>query len=104
MIAISVAGLDGDVDGAKRLLREISDTRRVDALRKALKFLKESNSVPWNDLYIATTTAGQRYAGVLVGTAGDDYMMRVSEYPRSGLPSEMWTICRKIYTKAMSSP
>jgi hypothetical protein len=29
MIAISVAGLDGDVDGAKRLLREISDTRRV---------------------------------------------------------------------------
>jgi len=82
MIAISVAGLDGDVDGAKRLLREISDTRRVDALRKALKFLKESNSVPWNDLYIATTTAGQRYAGVLVGTAGDDYMMRVSEYPQ----------------------
>lgn len=79
MIAISVAGLDGDVDGSKSLLREISDTRRVDALRKALKFLKESNSVPWNDLYIATTTAGQRYAGVLVGTAGDDYMMRVSE-------------------------
>jgi hypothetical protein len=54
----------------------------VEALRKALKFLKETNSVPWNDLYIATTTAGQSYAGVLVGIAADDYMMRVSGDPQ----------------------
>jgi cell filamentation protein len=82
MIEVSVAGIDGDVAGARRLFQEISDARRVEALRKALKFLKESNAVPWNDLYIATTTAGQAYAGVLVGMAGDDYMMRVSGNPQ----------------------
>jgi cell filamentation protein len=82
MIEVSVAGIDGDVAGAKRLFREISDPRRVKALRKALKLLKSSNSVPWNDLYVATTTAGQAYAGVLVGIAGNDYMMRVSENPQ----------------------
>ncbi|RTM14614.1 MAG: hypothetical protein EKK33_05545 [Bradyrhizobiaceae bacterium] len=82
MIAVSVAGLDGDVQGAERLFQEISDPRRVGALRKALKFLKDAHSVPWNDLYVATTTAGQRYAGVLVGTANEDYMMRVSEDPQ----------------------
>jgi cell filamentation protein, protein adenylyltransferase len=68
--------------GAKRLFREISDPRRVKALRKALKFLKSSNSVPWNDLYVATTTVGQAYAGVLVGIADNDYMMRVSGNPQ----------------------
>ncbi|EKS34481.1 Fic/DOC family protein [Afipia broomeae] len=82
MIEVSVAGIDGDVAGAKRLFKEISDPRRVRALRKALNFLKKSNSVPWNDLYIATTTAGQAYAGVLVGMAGNDYMMRVSGDPQ----------------------
>jgi cell filamentation protein len=82
MIEVSVAGIDGDVGGAKRLFQEISDPRRVEALRKALKFLKDSNSVPWNDLYIATTTAGQAYAGVLVGMADNDYMMRVSGNPQ----------------------
>ena len=82
MINISVAGIDGDVSGAKRLFQEISDPRRVKALRKALSFLQKSHSVPWNDLYVATTTAGRAYAGVLVGIAGNDYMMRVSENPQ----------------------
>ena len=82
MIEVSVAGVDGDVAKAKRLFQEISDPRRVGALRKALKFLKASNSVPWNDLYIATTTAGQSYAGVFVGMDGNDYMIRVSGNPQ----------------------
>ena len=82
MIEVSVAGIDGDVAGAKRLFQEISDPRRVKALRKALKFLKSSNSVPWNDLYVATTTVGQAYAGVLVGISDNDYMMRVSGNPQ----------------------
>lgn len=82
MIAVSVSGLSGDIDAAKRLFREISDPRRVKALRKALAFLKTSTSVPWNDLYVATTTAGQAYAGVFVGLANEDFMMRVSEDPQ----------------------
>jgi cell filamentation protein len=78
MIAVSVAGIDGEVEAARRLFREISDTRRVSALRKALKFLKNTNAVPWNDLYVATTTAGREYSGILAGIAGEDYMMRVT--------------------------
>jgi hypothetical protein len=46
-----------------------------------MNFPNSSNSVSWNDLYVATTTAGQAYAGVLVGIADKDYMMRVSGNP-----------------------
>jgi cell filamentation protein len=60
----------------RRLLLEIIDPDRVRALRRALDFLKKSRSVPWNDLYVATTVAGQTYSGVLVGRAPPDFMMR----------------------------
>lgn len=82
MIAVSVAGINGDSGAIKRLFMEISDAGRVAALRKALRFLKSTNDVPWNDLYIATTVAGQAYAGVLVGKADGDFMMRVSSNPQ----------------------
>lgn len=78
MIQVSVVGHEGDLESAWRLFREIADPRRVGALRKVLTHLKRSQSVPWNDLYVATTTAGQTYAGVLAGISGEDYMMRVS--------------------------
>ena len=48
MIEVSVAGIDGDVAGAKRLFQEISDPRRVEALRKALG-VKQWNL--WADSY-----------------------------------------------------
>ena len=82
MIDVSVAGLDGDIGGVRRLFREISNPRRVEALRKALRFLKEAKPGKWNDLYVATTTAGQDYAGILVGKASGDFMMWVSENPQ----------------------
>lgn len=77
MIAVSVAGLSGDREPARRLFAEIVDPERVAALRKALNFLKTSRTVPWNDLYVATTVAGQEYSGIFAGRGGSDFMLRV---------------------------
>lgn len=82
MIAVSVEGLNGDREPARRLFTEISDPDRVAALRKALDFLKSSRAVSWNDLYIATTVAGQEYSGVLVGETSTDFMIRVHGDPQ----------------------
>ena len=76
MIAVSVAAHEGDPSGVRHMFDEILDPRQVNAMRKALDFLRDS-TVPWNDLYISTTRAGQDYEGVLVGRAGADFMLRV---------------------------
>ncbi|MDB5526522.1 MAG: hypothetical protein JWM58_4285 [Rhizobium sp.] len=77
MVDVSISGARGDEVPMVRLFSEISDRRRVEALRNAIRYLQSSNQVPWNDLYIATTTAGQTYSGRFVGSAGTDFMMRV---------------------------
>jgi hypothetical protein len=46
-------------------------------MRGGLSFLQK-NFPPWNDTYIATTTAGQRYDGTLVDRTRTDFMMRVT--------------------------
>jgi cell filamentation protein len=76
-VAVSVEGARNNLEPMKRLLVEISDPDRVRALRKAIGFLKTSGTVPWNNLYIATTQKGQTYKGKLVGAAEPDFMMRV---------------------------
>ena len=77
MIAVNVAArLRGDPSGVRRMFDEIIDPRQVAAMRKAIDFLGDS-TVPWNDLYISTTRAGQDYEGILVGRAGADFMLRV---------------------------
>lgn len=78
MVAASVEGAIGNSEPMRRLIREIIDQDRVRALRKALDFLKRSKSVPWNDLYISTTVAGQTYRGILVGRSNPDFMMRAN--------------------------
>lgn len=77
MVATSVAAHKGDSSGVRRMFDEILDTHQVEAMRKALGFLKASGTVAWNDLYVATTRAGQDYDGTLVGRAGSDFMLRV---------------------------
>lgn len=76
MIAVSVAAHEGDPSGVRRMFDEIIDPRQVNAMRKAVDFVRDS-TVPWNDLYISTTRAGQDYEGVVVGRAGEDFMLRV---------------------------
>ena len=80
MVATSIATRD-DVGSFVRLIEEISDPRRVEVLRKALGAMKQSATLAWNDLYVATTTTGQSYSGILAGRAGDDLLIRVE--PRS---------------------
>ena len=76
MIAVSVAAHEGDPSGVRRMFDEILDPRQVAAMRKAIDFLRDSTA-PWNDLYISTTRAGQDYEGILVGRAGEDFMLQV---------------------------
>lgn len=83
MVAVSIAGAHGDDAAMVRLFGEISSPRRVGALRKGLGFLQRESDLAWNDLYIATTTAGQSYSGRLVGRAGPDFMMRVENAPET---------------------
>lgn len=77
MVATSIAAGNGDLGGLTRLIAEATDPRRVEAMRGAIGFLR--NAFPtWNDTYIATTTAGQRYDGTLVDRTRTDFMMRVT--------------------------
>lgn len=75
MVAVSVAAHKGDPSGMRRMFDEILDPRQVGAMRKALGFL-DRGGFAWNEHYIATTRAGQDYAGVLVGRTGSDFMLR----------------------------
>ena len=38
-----------------------------------------TTTIPWNDIYIATTEPGQAYHGSFVGQAGQDFMMRTNQ-------------------------
>ena len=75
MVAVSVAAHKGDPSGMRRMFDEILDPRQVGAMRTALGFLDRSGFA-WNEHYIATTRAGQDYAGVLVGRTASDFMLR----------------------------
>lgn len=78
MVSVSIAGAMGDVEPAVRLFTEILDVDRIRALRAAIKARRTHYGYDWNDVYIATTVAGQKYRGVLAGVAGSDFMMRVT--------------------------
>ena len=77
MVATSVAAAAGDTSGFARMFEEITDPRRVEALRRGLHAMRRFGIAAWNDLYVATTQTGQAYDGILAGTAGHDFMMRV---------------------------
>jgi cell filamentation protein len=79
MVAVSIAGSSGDITAVRRLFSEITDVARVEALRKAMLFLKDAYGAKYNDIYLATTVAGQTYRGIFVGRGGNDFMMRVRE-------------------------
>ncbi|MBL0338802.1 MAG: Fic family protein [Rhodospirillaceae bacterium] len=78
MIDISIRSHQGDLGGMNRLFSEMIDPEKVEMMRKALGFLSQS-TIPWNDIYIATTEPGQAYHGSFVGQAGQDFMMRTNQ-------------------------
>ena len=77
----AVASIDAhrgrDPSGLVRLLDEAAEPRRVEALARLLRALRDNGVGSWNDLYVATTVAGQTYAGAMGGRAGDDFFVRV---------------------------
>lgn len=78
MIQASVESQAGPSEMFRRMFEEITDPLRRASLRKATQFLS-SQGFDWNDRYIATTTAGQRYGGQFVGAGGADFMMHDGE-------------------------
>ena len=62
----------------ERLLDEITDTERIQSLAKVIAHL-ESGQFKWNDIYLATTTPGQSYAGTFAGSDGANFFFRDDE-------------------------
>jgi cell filamentation protein len=80
MIQASIEAISGNLGMMTRMFEEITNTGRIQPLRRAIAFLSREK-FNWNDIYIASTTAGQSYAGKLVGRDGEEFMMR-SDYNR----------------------
>lgn len=74
MVEASIRASRDDLAMMTRLFQEILDADRIKPLRRAIEFL-DANRFPWNVNYLATTTAGQTYAGKLAGRDGDRFMM-----------------------------
>jgi cell filamentation protein len=62
----------------ERLLDEITDTERIQSLAKVIAH-PESGQFKWNDIYLATTTPGQSYAGTFAGSDGANFFFRDDE-------------------------
>jgi hypothetical protein len=75
MVRASVESMAGKPDMMIRMFDEITDSERIQPLRRAIAFL-DRQKFKWNDTYIATTTPGQNYSGRLVGRDGKAFMMR----------------------------
>jgi cell filamentation protein len=75
LVQASVLSANGDLSMMERLMDEITDTVRVEPLKKVIQHLKR-NGFNWNDVYIATTTPGQTYSGTFAGTDGTNFFFR----------------------------
>jgi hypothetical protein len=60
------------------LLDEITDTERIQPLAIVIAHF-EKNGFNWNDVYLATTTPGQAYAGTFAGSDGANFFFRDDE-------------------------
>jgi hypothetical protein len=74
-VQASILSANGDVAMMERLMDEITDTERIQPLAKVIEHLKR-NDFKWNDIYLATTTAGQQYAGTFAGSDGNNFFFR----------------------------
>lgn len=78
LIQASILSANGDVAMMERLLDEITDTERIQSLAKVIAHL-ENSRFGWNDIYLATTTPGQHYAGTFAGSGGANFFFRDDE-------------------------
>jgi len=75
MVQASIAANNANLGMMTRMFEEITDAGRIQPLRRAIAFLSREK-FNWNDTCIATATAGESYAGKLVGRDGAAFMMR----------------------------
>ena len=78
LIQASILSANGDVAMMERLFDEITDTERIQSLAKVIAHFEKSRFV-WNDIYVATTTPGQSYAGIFAGSDGANFFFRDDE-------------------------
>jgi cell filamentation protein len=78
LIQASILSANGDVAMMERLLDEITDTERIQSLTKVIAHFERSRFA-WNDIYVATTTPGQSYAGTFAGSDGMNFFFRDDE-------------------------
>lgn len=78
LVQASILSANGDANMMMRLMDEITDTERIQPLAKVISHLKRGD-FPWNDIYIATTTPGQQYAGTFAGSDGNNFFFRTEQ-------------------------
>jgi cell filamentation protein len=89
MIQVSIAANEhGDPSMMRRLFDEISNPKRVEALRKTIESLKEYE-FDWNDRYIATVEPGHRVELTMAGVAGEHFMARTRMEIIVGLAADL---------------
>lgn len=97
MIQASVAAHEHDDPSMmRRLFDEISNPKRVAALRQAIDALEEHDAkarevdkIRWNERYIATMQPAQRVNVFMVGFAGDNFMARTESEILIGRSSDL---------------
>lgn len=78
MAQASILSANGDVAMMARLMDEITDTERIQPLRKIIAYFQQVG-FNWNDVYLATTTCGQSYTGTFGGSDGENFFFRDEE-------------------------
>jgi cell filamentation protein len=66
LVQASIESAGGDFAKMERLFDEITDTERIQPLKKVIEHLVKGG-FNWNERYLATTTSGQNYAGKFAG-------------------------------------
>jgi cell filamentation protein len=78
LVQASILSANGDFEMMVRLMDEITDTERIQPLAKVIDYLRR-NDFNWNDVYIATTTGGRSYTGVVAGINGTNFFFRTEQ-------------------------
>jgi cell filamentation protein len=77
-IDVSITAHAGDNAAMRRLLQEITDLERVQALRTAQQFMDANGHRQWRDRYMSTTEGARTYRNAtMVGKSGDHFLAHV---------------------------
>lgn len=75
LVQASILSTNGDLGMMQRLMDEITDTERIQPLIGVIEHFKK-HGFNWNDVYLSTTTSGQKYVGEFAGSNGTDFFFR----------------------------